>query len=231
MSFRANDSLPEQIAQHMSELIITGELVEGERIQELRIASELDVSRGAVREALLLLQRRYLVEIYPRRGAIVSDMTPASLKSLYELLSLHYGFVIRRLAHQWQGGDLQSLINLLDTMQAIVEEEDVEQFYQRGYDLLALAQPFAANAYLDAILSDLQPSARRAAFLALHISRRELLQGYAHLKAVFDAVLLRQGEQAVEFLEAYFAHQRNLVLDALLRVKQIEMAWARRQRR
>lgn len=36
-------SLSEQIAKHISEQIIRGELVEGERIQELRIASELDV--------------------------------------------------------------------------------------------------------------------------------------------------------------------------------------------
>lgn len=50
-------SLSEQIAKHISEQIIRGELVEGERIQELRIASELDVSRGSVREALLLLER------------------------------------------------------------------------------------------------------------------------------------------------------------------------------
>ena len=54
-------SLSEQIAKHISEQIIRGELVEGERIQELRIASELDVSRGSVREALLLLERTQLI--------------------------------------------------------------------------------------------------------------------------------------------------------------------------
>ena len=57
-------SLSEQIAKHISEQIIRGELVEGERIQELRIASELDVSRGSVREALLLLERTQLIEIF-----------------------------------------------------------------------------------------------------------------------------------------------------------------------
>ena len=34
------ESLSEQIAKHISEQIISGELVEGERIQELRIAKE-----------------------------------------------------------------------------------------------------------------------------------------------------------------------------------------------
>ncbi|MDO9621508.1 MAG: GntR family transcriptional regulator, partial [Moraxellaceae bacterium] len=50
-------------------------------------------------------------------------------------------------------------------------------------------------------------------------------------KGVLDAVMLRQGERAAELVEEFCLHQRNLVLESLLRVKQIEMAWARRQRR
>lgn len=68
MQAHDTESLSEQIAKHISEQIIRGELVEGERIQELRIAAELDVSRGSVREALLLLERTHLIEIYPRRA-------------------------------------------------------------------------------------------------------------------------------------------------------------------
>ena len=74
MSIEEKESLSEQIAKHISEQIISGELVEGERIQELRIAKELDVSRGSVREALLILEHTHLIEIFPRRGAIVSEM-------------------------------------------------------------------------------------------------------------------------------------------------------------
>ncbi|HEX6590426.1 MAG TPA: GntR family transcriptional regulator, partial [Moraxellaceae bacterium] len=43
MSFRASESLSEQIAQHLAQQIVVGDLVEGERIQELRIAKELNV--------------------------------------------------------------------------------------------------------------------------------------------------------------------------------------------
>ncbi len=68
MSFRASESLSEQIAEHLAKQIIMGDLVEGERIQELRIASELNVSRGSVREALLVLARKRLIEIGSYRG-------------------------------------------------------------------------------------------------------------------------------------------------------------------
>jgi len=84
MNLEEADSLSEQIAKYISEQIISGELVEGERIQELRIAKELDVSRGSVREALLLLERTYLIEIFPRRGAIVSEMSAQQVKALFD---------------------------------------------------------------------------------------------------------------------------------------------------
>ena len=231
MSFRANDSLAEQIAHHVGELIISGELVEGERIQEMRIAGELDVSRGAVREALLILQRRHLITIFPRRGAVVTELSPASLKSLYELLILHYSLIVRRISVLWHQSNLPPSMTALAEMEEALSSQDIERFYERGYELLRLAQPFAGNPYLDAILADLQPSARRASYLALQVSRREMEEAFGFLKGLLDAIMLRQSERAVELLEEYLLHQRNLVLESLLRVKQIEMAWARRHRR
>ena len=69
MTFKAPDSLSEQIAHYLAERIIRGELKPAERIQELKVTQALNVSRGSVREALLILERRHLVTILPRRGA------------------------------------------------------------------------------------------------------------------------------------------------------------------
>lgn len=231
MSFRANESLAEQIAHHLGEQIISGDLVEGERIQEMRIAGELEVSRGAVREALLILQRRHLIEIFPRRGAVVAELSPHLVKGLYEMLVLHYGLIVQRAAELWRQDELQPFTALMAELQEAVEAQDIERFFEGGFTLLGNATRFAANPYLDTVLADLQPSARRASYLALQLSRRELEESFGYLRGLMDAVLQRQSERAVELVEEYLMHQRNLVLESLLRVKQIEMAWARRHRR
>ena len=95
MSFKAKESLSEQIAQHLAKQIIHGDMLAGDRIQELRVAGELDVSRGSVREALLILQRRQLIDILPRRGAVVKEMSEAHVRSLYEVMQVLLGLVIR----------------------------------------------------------------------------------------------------------------------------------------
>ena len=231
MSFRANESLAEQIAQHLGEQIISGDLVEGERIQEMRIVAELEVSRGSVREALLILQRRHLIDIFPRRGAVVTELTPTLVKSLYEVLLMQLDLLVRRWAETWQQATLAPFIDGLQTIQDAVDDEDSEAFFDRSLAWLKSTQVFAANPYLDQQLKDLQPSVRRAYFLALQINKRELDESFSFLRGLLDAVMLRQADRAAELVEEFILHQRNLVLESLLRVKQIEMAWARRHRR
>ena len=85
MSFLAPESLSEQIAKYLAASIIQGKLRPGERIQEARVVNELSVSRGSVREALLILERRYLINILPRRGAVVAELTPDKVTQLYDL--------------------------------------------------------------------------------------------------------------------------------------------------
>lgn len=231
MSFRASESLSEQIAQHLAQQIITGDLVEGERIQELRIAKELSVSRGSVREALLILARRRLIEIYPRRGAVVSEMSAQQVRGLYEVVSMMLQIVVRKLAENWRQHDMEAFVAQLQRLQVLVGENDIGVFHEASFELFRMSYRFAVNPYIEEILEDLQPAIRRSYFLALHTDKRELEESFSFLKGIVDSVLLRKGDQAAALVEDFCVHQSNRVLDSLMRVKQVEVAWAQRHRR
>ncbi len=102
MTFKAPDSLAEQIAHHLAERIIRGELKPGERIQEQKVTLALNVSRGSVREALLILERRHLIAILPRRGAHVTELTAHKVQSLCTLMSELYILLGNAVAQRWQ---------------------------------------------------------------------------------------------------------------------------------
>lgn len=231
MSFKASESLSEQIAQHLAQQIIMGDLVEGERIQELRIAKELNVSRGSVREALLILVRRRLIEIYPRRGAVVAELSSQHVKSLYEVVSMMLQTVCRKAADSWRQQDMEQFMTQLQRLQAHMDDHDIEAFHEATFEFFRLTYRYANNGYIEEILEDLQPAIRRSYFLALHADRRELEEAFSFIKGVVDSLLLRKGDQAASLIEEFCSHQRNQVLDSLMRVKQIELAWAQRSRR
>lgn len=224
-------SLSEQIAKHISEQIIRGELVEGERIQELRIASELDVSRGSVREALLLLERTQLIEIFPRRGAIVSEMSAMQVRALFDLTSLLLGQMVHRMAETWRSHEAERIQLLLEQLEAETRQGHIEKFYDLIFQGMAQQQEMVGNLYLMRYYQELLPSLRRSYFLTLNISRRELQESFELFKLVTEAILIRKSHQAMLFMEDFCRHLRNLVLESLTRMKQIELAWARRSRR
>lgn len=224
-------SLSEQIAKHISEQIIRGELVEGERIQELRIASELDVSRGSVREALLLLERTQLIEIFPRRGAIVSEMSALQVRALFDITALLLGQIVSRMADTWRPHEAERVQLLLEHLDAETQQGNTEKFYDLIFQGLGQQHEMVANPYLMRYYHELLPSLRRSYFLTLNISKRELQESFDLFKLVSEAILSRKSHQAALFMEDFCRHLRNLVLESLTRMKQIELAWARRSRR
>ena len=231
MNLEETESLSEQIVKYISEQIISGELVEGERIQELRIAKELDVSRGSVREALLLLERTHLIEIFLRRGAIVSEMSAQQVKALFDTNMMLLGHIVQRMSETWRAHEADQLQLLLEQLLEHVKAGDIEKFYDGVFQYLAEQQDMVGNPYLMKFYKELLPSLRRSYFLTLNTSKRELQEAFALFKLVTDAILIRKSQQAALFMEDFCRHLRNLVLESLTRMKQIELAWARRSRR
>ena len=78
-------TIPEQVAEELGAEIIAGRRKAGERLVELDLAQDFGVSRGPIREAIRILERRRLVELLPRRGAYVR---PLSLKSIADLFNV-----------------------------------------------------------------------------------------------------------------------------------------------
>lgn len=225
------ESLSEQISQHIAEQIINGELVEGERIQEIRFADELDVSRGSIREALLLLERTHLIEIYPRRGAVVSEMSAQQVSALFDILGILLGKIVERLADTLPAREIENLKKLLEKLTKECNLGHTEKFYDLIFNELFKHQEEVNNSYLMKYYKELLPSLRRSYFLTLNTSKTELQESLELFKLVVTAIVSRNSQQAAINMQDFCRHLRDLVLESLTRMKQIELAWARRSRR
>lgn len=82
---RRHQPLRETVADEIRGAILAGRLAPGDRLVEDRLADELGVSRNPVREALRMLQSEGYVEIVPRRGASVAQLTAEEGHDLLEV--------------------------------------------------------------------------------------------------------------------------------------------------
>ena len=78
--------LAEKIVEALEEAIISGRLLPRERLVELELAAQYDVSRAPVREALRMLERDGLVS-KTTRGFAVTDITAEAAAEIFEILA------------------------------------------------------------------------------------------------------------------------------------------------
>jgi DNA-binding GntR family transcriptional regulator len=71
------------LAQQLSELVLSGELAPGVKLDEQVLAQRFQVSRTPVREALRQLASTGLIELRPNRGAFVATVTLEQLEEMF----------------------------------------------------------------------------------------------------------------------------------------------------
>jgi DNA-binding GntR family transcriptional regulator len=78
-------ALVDKLAATLQARMLSGELVSGTRLRQSALAEEFGVSRTPIREALRKLQASGLVEVRPRRGALVRAPSAREIRDAYEV--------------------------------------------------------------------------------------------------------------------------------------------------
>lgn len=214
MPVLAAESLAEKIADYLSDQIIRGELKSGERIQETRVVEELEVSRGPVREGLLILESRHLVTILPRRGAIVSELTEKRIHNIYDMYTTLLIKLALLVADKWTEEDKDHLLAQVDVLQKLADNKQATDFMLAAFNLMRAVYPIADNEYLSQILEDLKPAVHRLYAMTLRLTPGEELMAKTFLSSLVMAILNRDVKGIPEICEGYAVRQRELVLQA-----------------
>lgn len=215
-AFKPRETLTEQVARHIENLIVFGQLRSGERIYEGSMAKEMDVSHGSIREGLLLLEKRHLVRNVPRKGAFVTTLDDYFVRSLYETLELYLTHTGRKLVRQWQPSDMERLESLHRQMKACYQNNDLMKFLELGIEYTKASLVYADNYFIVNAIDDLWPSARRCAFVAFQYGGRQVLEdNLANMEESISAIRDRDEERLAGILHRFALQQCQQVLDAI----------------
>ena len=75
------------IAEELEGMILDGTFSDGQRLDEVQLAEQFNVSRTPLREALQRLALSGLVEQIPRRGVFVRQPGPVELVEMFEVMA------------------------------------------------------------------------------------------------------------------------------------------------
>jgi DNA-binding GntR family transcriptional regulator len=120
------DRLIERVETTLREAIVSGRLAPGSHLSVPEIARQLGVSRTPAREALLALERSGLVEVRPRRGAVVIAADRADLHELFELREALEGMAARLAAQRMADADVAALHAVVDEHRVAIAAGDLD---------------------------------------------------------------------------------------------------------
>lgn len=148
MSEISRTVLREQVKDVLLQRIASGELKQGERLVETRIASELGTSQAPVREALRDLELLRLVESEPFKGARVRAFGNTELIEVYPVRAVLEELAAKE-ATKRLAGDVHALEAEVELMRTAAKRGDVNSLVQHDIAFHRLIVEAAGNPILE----------------------------------------------------------------------------------
>ncbi|MEU4230665.1 GntR family transcriptional regulator [Nonomuraea sp. NPDC026600] len=145
--------LRDQVTAEIRRLIISGELAQGERLVEDRLAARLGVSRNPVRESIRVLAAEGFVLVIPRIGATVARLSPAEAEELFDVRMAIEGLAARLAARKRTPETAARLRMVLDSAKEAVEGGRLERVADLNTAFHLAVGEVAGNSYLNLMMA------------------------------------------------------------------------------
>jgi len=113
-----------QITEYIKKALLSGSLKPGDKVNEVRVAAELSISRAPVREALQILVKEGLILSIPQRGKFIKALSPKEIRDSYSIGGVLEGAAVAGCADSFTPEDFTALGALLDRMKALDAKAD-----------------------------------------------------------------------------------------------------------
>jgi len=125
--------LTTRAAQWVAAGIIDQRWVAGQRLNEVRLAQEMGISRAPVREALRALSEQGMVTYKARVGCVVNAFTPKTVLDLYALRAAMEQWCVTVSMPHMTADDIQTLERYLVPMEVAWVSQNYSTFYTHAW--------------------------------------------------------------------------------------------------
>ncbi|NJD01784.1 MAG: GntR family transcriptional regulator [Ruminiclostridium sp.] len=213
-----NDYKPlrEVIFNTLREAIIVGELKPGERLMEVQLAEKMGVSRTPVREAIRKLELEGLVDMLPRKGAHVADLSVKDIMDVLEVRSTLDGLASMLSAERITDEELKDLKHVQTQFIGYVEKENLQGSIKKDVEFHDVIYRSSRNDKLIQIANNLREQVQRfrVIYIKDYSSTRELIKEHAD---ILDGIAGKDPELARKFAQKHIINQEEAIIKAIKR--------------
>jgi DNA-binding GntR family transcriptional regulator len=204
----------EHLLEIIEERIATGIYLPGMRLDETELANEFEVSRTPIREALIQLSYSGLIDMRPRRGAIVTEISAQRLCEMFEVMAELEAMCGRLAARRMTDADQQALLKAHHSCEEARDQTDSDEYYRRNEQFHLTIYAASHNSFLFDEAKTLHK--RLSAYRRLQLRVRDRLRAsYSEHAAIVDAIVKADGEKAADLLRKHVIVQGERFADLI----------------
>lgn len=196
----------EQIADTLEQLVFQGEYVDGQRLDEIKLAEHFNVSRTPIREALQRLVLSGMAKQIPRRGVFVRQPGPVELLEMFETMAELEAACGRFAAARMTDAGLERLAAANERCKIAVENEDAAEYYVENETFHQEIYRGSTNSYLQNEALRLQNRLKPYRRVQLRF-RGRMAQSLAEHETIIQALRAGDAELAANALRGHVTVQ------------------------
>lgn len=191
-------TLADKASTKLTQAIITGELIQGQKLNEADLSVRYGIGRGPLREALRQLEGMRLVRRVPHAGARVVTLDKETMADLYSVREALEGMACRKAAERMSDEDIANLRQLLEYHAEQIAATDGQSYLQSEGDFdfhYQIAVGSQNQMLIDLLAGELYQLLRMCRYRTSRLAKRTrpALQEHRHIT---EAIGNRDGELA-----------------------------------
>ncbi|MCF7941209.1 MAG: GntR family transcriptional regulator [Spirochaetia bacterium] len=211
---RIISTIKDQVYEVLKANIVNGSLTPGQRIQELQIAKELNVSRSPVRNAINQLIGEGLLESVPNKSVFVRKISEHDIIEAYEFRLIIELYAVRKVAENRSEQIAQRLREFRTLFTTHAHIEDLAEYLKIDSDFHQYLVESAGNTIISEALTKVSMLITPFRIYALSSPKRFYESVDEHIR-VIEALLDHDGEQAVTCCANHLAWAKEEILNYL----------------
>jgi DNA-binding GntR family transcriptional regulator len=212
VKFKNYKPLGDVVFDHLRESILNGALKPGTRLMEVSLAEELGVSRTPVREAIRKLEKENFVEMIPRKGAYVADLTAKDILDVLEIRINLEGFASSLAAERITDEEISRMEKLLVDFRECSDSLDKLGMIEKDNEFHEVIIQATRNNKLMEIVRDLHDQYQR--FRLIYFNE---FDNYGDLnkwhEMIYEAIKIRNIDLARTHAEEHVKRIREVVIN------------------
>jgi phosphonate utilization transcriptional regulator len=212
-------SLAMLVQESLEHSILSGELAPGEKLNEVEVATRLNVSRGPVREAFRALEQAGLLKTEKNRGVTVRVVSLREAQEIYQVRAMLDESVARWLANHMTPETLDTLKAIIAAMKAAKKTRDLARYTELNIQLHDAMVAGVGNQHL---ISTYRHLVRQLGLLrqaAIETNDSALSESVTEHEKIVNALARGEEEHAVALVREHVAH-------GLARMQRAHERWA-----